>query len=785
MRNKLKASISLLLILILTIAFSIPALAETSVIPTGENKDPVMGETCTGFKIDEVENIKSDEPYTLINGDYHFIITKTTIDDVEYFDWTSNVPVTHIFVKGGNDGNLYTLDAPEMSGTALHAPVNSSGKYAGLSHITFYVCDDNDEAAPSINIEKLVSIDGGNTWHDADSPTGPTGSYPGTAKFKVIVTNTGNVALTDVKVTDTDFTFTGVASALAAGTVSTSDVKTVDTNLGQHTNTATVNAEYDGDAIAPDSDMAHYITYSTPHASIDIEKYVWNGEDFEDADTATGPHLMSDPVYKFVVKNTGNVTLDDIEFWDVPTISNFFDDQTLMDPFMLPETLAPNAGFTAYGTMDWEYGQQSDTAYVTGTPPEGMDVTDSDLAHYYGHEMTPRAAIDIEKLVSVDGGNTWHDADSPTGPTIRLPGTVRFKVIVTNTGTVDLTNIVVTDPDFEFTGVVTSLDAGDHDESNITAVPAERYQHTNTATVNAKYDGQPITPDSDKAHYYGDYERRDNDNDNPDISIKKYVSADGGTTWDDAENASGPIATYPGTVQFKVVIKNTGDYRLTDIEVTDTDFEFTGVASTLDEGDSDTSDIITVATIDGQHSNTAEVEGFYGSQKVTDSDKAHYYTNDGDNNINENGKISIHKFLDDNRNGIQDNQDFHIQNVTFELYAANKTEMLGSQKTDNEGNLTFTNLEFGTYYLEEKSEYDITTKGFDADGFMKITVNSNETVTIIVGNENENVIASDNVVIVEESVPLALPTTGEQPPTSMYILGGLIMLAGMFLKRFK
>jgi len=160
---------------------------------------------------------------------------------------------------------------------------------------------------------------------------------------------------------------------------------------------------------------------------------------------------------------------------------------------------------------------------------------------------------------------------------------------------------------------------------------------------------------------------------------------------------------------------------------------------------------------------------------------AHYFTKDDDN---ENGKIKIHKFMDENENGTQDVGEFHMQNVTFELYNANKSEMLSSKQTDNEGNLTFSNLAFGTYYLKEMSEYDITTSGFDADGFMQITVNSEATITMIVGNDIDRELESDNIVI-EEPVPLALPQTGELPPTSFYILGALLMLAGMFLKRFE
>src|SRR3990172_11780513 len=54
------------------------------------------------------------------------------------FDWTSNIPIGTVFVKGGPNGNLYTYTPPFTSDTNLHAPVNpSNGSYYGLSHISF------------------------------------------------------------------------------------------------------------------------------------------------------------------------------------------------------------------------------------------------------------------------------------------------------------------------------------------------------------------------------------------------------------------------------------------------------------------------------------------------------------------------------------------------------------------------------------------------------------------------------------------------------------------------
>jgi hypothetical protein len=53
------------------------------------------------------------------------------------FDWTSSFPIMGVLAKGGPDGYLYRYPGGSMSDTLLHAPVNPSGQWAGLSHVSF------------------------------------------------------------------------------------------------------------------------------------------------------------------------------------------------------------------------------------------------------------------------------------------------------------------------------------------------------------------------------------------------------------------------------------------------------------------------------------------------------------------------------------------------------------------------------------------------------------------------------------------------------------------------
>lgn len=173
------------------------------------------------------------------------------------------------------------------------------------------------------------------------------------------------------------------------------------------------------------------------------------------------------------------------------------------------------------------------------------------------------------------------------------------------------------------------------------------------------------------------------------------------------------------------------------------------------------------------------------------------------------GEIRVHKFLDTNQNNHQESSEFDMQKITFELYAADKTTLLSTRKSDSDGNLTFTNLKYGTYYLREVSDYTITSPAFSADGFTTapITINSTTALTFNVGNfrdtSTEDVPPGsappsgppdeppDTEIVEEEPPPLGappweppseLPPTGEIPAAMLNLLGTLLLLAGAFLK---
>ena len=55
----------------------------------------------------------------------------------EVFNWAATLGIDAVIVKGGDGANAYVYVPESTSGTGLHAPLNSSGTYAGVSHVEF------------------------------------------------------------------------------------------------------------------------------------------------------------------------------------------------------------------------------------------------------------------------------------------------------------------------------------------------------------------------------------------------------------------------------------------------------------------------------------------------------------------------------------------------------------------------------------------------------------------------------------------------------------------------
>ena len=230
-------------------------------------------------------------------------------------------------------------------------------------------------AAPQIDIEKYTN------GADVNTEPGPFIAVGSPVTWTYQVTNTGNVALTNVRVVDDrGVTVTCPKAVLDKGeSMTCAGSGTAQTgqyaNIGAATGTPPVGPD------VTDTDPSYYFG-SSP--SISIMKST-NGED---ADDAPGPYIAVGGAvnWTYLVTNTGNVPLSDVTATDDQAVA-----------VTCTQTgLAVNESMTCTASGTAVAGQYANIGSVSGTPPAGDDVTASDPSHYFGFDarvkITPSTA---------------------------------------------------------------------------------------------------------------------------------------------------------------------------------------------------------------------------------------------------------------------------------------------------------------------------------------------------------------------------------------------------------
>ena len=101
--------------------------------------NPTCDTVCSGcyseLKVDPPKEGHSTDGTLIVN--IFNVVKKLENGKEEWvrFDWSSNIPVNVVLVKGGPSANAYTYDPPATSGSGLKAP-----KCKGISHIIFCYC---------------------------------------------------------------------------------------------------------------------------------------------------------------------------------------------------------------------------------------------------------------------------------------------------------------------------------------------------------------------------------------------------------------------------------------------------------------------------------------------------------------------------------------------------------------------------------------------------------------------------------------------------------------------
>ena len=440
---------------------------------------------------------------TFSDGTLSVTLDVANTPDGQAFDWTSNIGVDAVFVKGGPNGNLYTYDPPaESTGdTFLHAPVNESNdRFFGLSHVSF--CYD---------IRASVDVDKGG---DELSKVGDPVTYTFT------ITNDGDVAITRDDVSDTllgDLNAAASAAScdtLAAGASCTFSVDRVVEEGDPDPLPNTVTVTYTGILPSGASDQVqasddHVVNLFQPSLTID----------------KTGDELSKvgdDVTYTFGITNTSsadspNLLLDSV------------DDDVLGD-------LTSDA--TGGGCAELASGD-SCTFDVTYTvqPGDPDPLVNTVVAHYHpaGFPNDIDATDDHELNLfqpSVTIDKTGDELSKVGDP-------VDYQITVTNTSSGDSPNLTCTVED-QLLGIseVANLAPGESHVINASRVvqPGDADPLVNEAAADCKVDGFPnVLPTVSASHSVNLFQ--------PDVTVDK----------------TGPATASVGdTITYSFTITNTG-----------------------------------------------------------------------------------------------------------------------------------------------------------------------------------------------------------------------------------
>ncbi len=509
--------------------------------------------------------------------DYSFVVTNTgnvTLDSVSIADPKTGPVSCPVTVLAPGESTTctatYTLTQADVdAGHVANTATASGTPPVTLGNPTPTPVTATDSTDTPITAGPAITLD-----KQAGTPTG--NSAGSTIDYTFLVTNTGNVTLDPISVTDAKVgTVTCPVTVLAPGAsttcTATYTLTQADVDAGEVVNTATASGT---PPTGPPTTGEDTVTTPIPAAPvITVDKQ---------AGVPTGATAGSTIDYSFVVTNTGNVTLDSVSIADPKT-----------GPVSCPVTvLAPGESTTCTATYtltqaDVDAGHVANTATATGTDPNGTDVTAEDSTDT---PITAGPAITVDK-----------QAGTPTGAT--AGSTIDYTFLVTNTGNVTLDPISVSDAKVgTVTCPVTVLAPGASTTCTatytLTQADVDAGEVVNTATASGTPPTGPPTTGEDTV--------------TTPIPAAPVITVD--------KQAGVPTgATAGSTIDYSFLVTNTGNVTLDSISIADLK---TGPVScpvtVLAPGESTTCTAtytLTQADVDAGHvANTATVSG---TQPVT------------------------------------------------------------------------------------------------------------------------------------------------------------------------
>ncbi len=609
-----------------------------------------------GTFTDENGNGLTEEGETIT---YAFTLTNTgnvAISNITISDPIVTVTGGPITLAAGATDNTsftgtYTITATDLTNGMVANVATATGTDPDGNP----VMDDAEEdipilsGTPGIELIKMSMFNDENG--DGFGDAGETISYTFT------VTNTGDIELANITITDPSITVIGSLASLAVGAVDmtsftgTYTLTQMDVDNGGFMNVAVVSGDVPGGDSVTDEDEVDTPLAQNPDLSLLKESMLndINGDGF----IQVGETID----YTFTVINTGNVTITGINITD-PIVT------VIGGPIA---SLAPgatdNTTFTGSYTVtqaDIDAGGLENTALAEGSDPNGDPVTDVSDDPQDPTDVDPDGDGDpddptftpIPQVADISLEKTGVFQDENGDGFSQAGESITYTFVVINTGNVTLTNILLDDPmvtlmggpipvlapgasdGTTFTGVYivtqADIDAGGFEnlavatgtDPNGDAVMDESDDPQNPTNADPDGDGDPDDPTVTPIPQ------------NPEITLEKT-----GTFQD--ENGDG-FAQAGETITYTFFVENTGDVTLTNVIIDDPLVTVTGgPIPTLAPGASDGTTftgvyVITQANIDaGGFENLAVASGTdpNGDRVMDDSDDPQNPTNvdpDGD-----------------------------------------------------------------------------------------------------------------------------------------------------------
>ncbi len=327
-----------------------------------------------------------------------------------------SITATAVYLLTQSDVNTGSVSNTAISSGTPPTGVAVTGPSPTVSVLT-------EAATPAITLAKAGAL-----------ASGSTGVAGNTVNYSFSVTNTGNVTVTSVAISDPlpglsalTYTWPATAGTLQPGQTATATatylVTQVDVDAGSIANTATVGGTPSSGA--PVSATDPNTIPIAPAGSLVVTK--------SGSIQAPGTGLVGDIVdYSFAVRNSGNVTVTGVTLTDPkPGLS------TLVITWPgTPGTLAPGQSATATAQYtitqaDVDAGSVKNTATASGTTPTGASVTAS------SPQVVVPTAAPLSSLTTTKSGAT-----AGTGA---VGDVVTFTISSRNSGNVTLTEVAIND----------------------------------------------------------------------------------------------------------------------------------------------------------------------------------------------------------------------------------------------------------------------------------------------------------------------------------------------------